>query len=248
MINLAFEHGPMKGMVSMGPDLLPPLATWAWLVALAAVLVFHCGHFVRMSGQHRWFHASHLLMLVSMLYMFAGMEYKWKWFPKSWWVAIFWLSTVAMAGWLILRLVQRRPFSFLWVFALVMQAAMIYMWMPNWAPALTWTLVVYFGVETVAWLSGRLDDSKRTTAILRGGGRPVAPVAPESATGTASRPIGPGRAAVGVLDDFKWMTVADGSDRAVVVPLGHNSAAARVSMAIMAASMAYMFAAMQLMR
>jgi hypothetical protein len=43
------------------------------------------------------------------------------------------------------------------------------------------------------------------------------------------------------------MSVGTG-DRPVDVPLAQNTTAARVSMAIMAASMAYMFAAMQLMR
>lgn len=247
MSNFAFGNIPTNAMASSGPDLLPPWVTWVWLVALAAILIFHCGHFVRLRGQHRWFHASHILMLVSMLYMFAGMEYKWKWFPKNWWVAIFWLSTVAIAGWIILRLAQRRPFSFLWIFALIMQAAMIYMWMPSWAPALTWTLVVYFGLETVAWFGGLLDDSKRTTAVTRGG-RAVMPAPPDSAIPAASMAIRPASAAVGLLDDSKRTGAVVEGDRTVVVPLGHDSAIARASMALMAASMAHMFAAMQLMR
>jgi hypothetical protein len=222
----------------MGTDLLPPWATWLWLIALTAVLVFHCGHLVRMSGQPRWFHASHILMLVSMLIMYAGMEYKWTWFPKSAWVPIFWVSTLAIAGWIAVRLIQRRPFSFQWFLALIMQASMIYMWMPNWAPALTWTLVVYFSLETVAWLSGRLDDSKAATATVAGTAPVVTPVAPTA--GTA-------RSGTALLDDSKLTTAALPSTRPRFVPLGDDSAVARASMAIMAASMAYMFAAMQLM-
>ena len=113
---------PSGGMAPRFLNLLPLWVTCLWLVALAAVLVFHCGHFVRMGGEHRWFHAGHILMLVSMLYMFASMEFKWKWFPSSWWVIIFWLSTAAILGWMVVRIVQRRPFSFLWIFALIMQA------------------------------------------------------------------------------------------------------------------------------
>jgi len=56
---------------------------------------------------------------------------------------------VAIVEWMILRFVQRRPFRFLWIFALIMQATMSYMWMPKWAPARTWIVVVYFGLETV---------------------------------------------------------------------------------------------------
>lgn len=239
MSNLTAGDIAMGGMAAMGPNLLPLWVTWLWLAALAAVLVLHCGHFVRMGGEHRWFHASHILMLVSMLYMFASMEFKWKWFPSSSWVVIFWMSTAAIVVWMILRAVQRRPFSFLWIFALIMQAAMIYMWMPNWAPALTWTLVVYYGLEAIAWLSGRLDDSRQAATL--------APAA-DPVTARASKPDMTGSGSVGVLSDPKQTTAAVPGDRAVFVSLAQNSPAARVSMAIMAASMAYMFAAMQLMR
>jgi len=248
MSNLVFGNITMKGMASsMGPDLLPPLVTWVWLVALAAVLILHCGHFVRMGGEHRWFHSSHILMLVSQIYMFAGMEFKWKWFPKSWWVAIFWVSTVVIAGWMILSLVQRRRFSFLWFFALIMQAAMIYMWMPSWAPALTWVLVAYFGLETVAWIGGLLDDSKQGTAGVHGGRSLGLPASPDPVS-AASRARRSASGAVGVLDDSRTATVAAEANHMAFEPMGHHSAASRVSMAVMAASMGYMFAAMQLMR
>jgi Domain of unknown function (DUF5134) len=228
-------------MASQPLNLLPLWVTCLWLVALAAVLFFHSGHFVRMGGEHRWFHASHVLMLVSMLYMFASMEFKWKWFPSSWWVVIFWLSTAAILGWMILRFVQRRPFSFLWIFALVMQATMIYMWMPPsaWVPALTWILVVYFGLETVAWLLGRLDDSKSAMAIGPGDRSVVVPVAPGSAAAPARLATQP-KSSVDLLDEPK--------PAKAFLSLGEDSMVARVSMAIMAASMGYMFAAMQLMR
>ena len=200
------DGGMSGGMMAMsGPDLLPPLVTWLWLIALAAVLVFHCSHFVRMGGQHRWFHASHILMLVSMLYMYASMEFHWKWLPANLQAAVFGLSTAAIVVWMISRFVQRRPFSYLWILALIMQAAMVYMWLPDWLPVLTWALVVYYGLETIAWLVGLINDTKGAGAV------------------------GPG-------------------DRAAFVPLAHPSLTANVSMAIMAASMGYMFAAMQLMR
>lgn len=193
-------------MMSMsGPDLLPPLVTWLWLAALAAVLVLHCSHLVRAGGQHRWFHASHILMLVSMLYMYASMEFHWKWLPAGVQAAAFGLSSLAIAIWMVSRLVRRMPFSYLWILAVVMQAAMAYMWLPEWLTALTWALVVYYGLETLAWLLGLVNDTN---------GR-----------GT----VGPG-------------------DRSVFVALAHPSRATNVSMAVMAASMGYMFAAMQLMR
>ncbi|MBK9740568.1 MAG: DUF5134 domain-containing protein [Actinobacteria bacterium] len=194
------------GMMAMsGPDLLPPWVTWLWLIALTAVLVFHCAHFIRMGGQHRWFHASHILMLVSMLYMYASMEFRWTWLSADAQAIVFGLSSAAILIWLITWVVQKQPFSYLWILALIMQVAMIYMWLPDWIPALTWALVVYYGLETLAWLFGLIDDTKGKGAI------------------------GPG-------------------DRSAFVPLAHPSLLGNASMAIMAASMGYMFAAMQVMR
>ena len=125
MNGLVVGNPAMGAMKVMSQGLLPPWVTWLWLVALAAVLVIHCGHLIQMGGQHRWYHASHILMLVSMLYMFASMEFKWTWFPKNLSVSLFVISTAAIAGWMVLRFVQRRAFSALWIIALVMQASMI---------------------------------------------------------------------------------------------------------------------------
>jgi hypothetical protein len=144
-------------------------------------------------------------MLVSMLYMYAMMEFGWHWLSATLQSWVFGLTTIAIAIWMILRVVQRRPFSWLWILALIMQAAMAYMWLPQWIPALTWVLVAYYSLEALAWLAGRIDDTKGASAG------------------------GPG-------------------DRTGYVSLAHPSLTANVSMAIMAASMAYMFAAMQLMR
>jgi hypothetical protein len=201
--DVAVDH--VGHLAMSGLDLLPPLVTWLWLIALTAVLAVHCGHVAHRGAQHRWFHASHILMLISMLYMYASMEFGWAWFPRIWWVTIFSMSSAAVAAWMVLHFVQRRPVSILWVLALVMQAAMVYMWLPDWAPALTWTLVLYYGLEAAAWLAGFLDDSIPTMAVGRG-------------------------------------------DGGLAVPLVHDSTLNRVSMATMAASMAYMFAAMQLMQ
>jgi hypothetical protein len=228
MSTLVFSDISM-GMKPMGTDLLPPWVTWLWLIALAAVLVLHCSHLVRMGGQRRWYHASHILMLVSMLYMYASMEFRWTWLSHSLQAVIFSMTTAAIIVWMVYRFVQRQPFSFLWVLALIMQAAMIYMWLPNWAPALTWTLVVYFGLETVAWLAGLLNDSKAGMAV-----------------GPSRQGLG-GSAPHGSLSERGSVSFGSGDDH-VDVPLATNTVADRVSMAIMAASMAYMFAAMQLMR
>jgi hypothetical protein len=229
------------GMKSMGTDLLPPWVTWLWLLALTAVLILHCGHLARMGGQHWWFHASHILMLVSMLYMYESMELTWRWLSSSMQVVIFSMSTTAILVWMVSRFVQRRPFSPLWILALIMQAAMVYMWLPSWAPVLTWTLVGYYGIETIAWLSGRLDDSTWPKS--------VGPSAHEGPVLRAHDPAFTGaNPAVGLGEDTKAATTVVPGTRESVVCLAHNTVSDRVSMAIMAARMAYMFAAMQLMR
>lgn len=203
----------MSGMSDMAGmsdhlDLLPMWVSVVWIVALAAVLIFHCGHLVHIGGQHRWYHASHIVMLIGMLYMYAMMAFNWNAIPSEVWVAVYSVTTVVMAVWMIARVVGKRPFSYLWVLALVQQAAMIYMWMPmsSWVAVFTWALVVYFTAEAIAWLVGWCDDARE--------GR-----------GNA---VGPG-------------------DRALVSSLGHGGWQVNISMAIMAGSMAYMFAGMQLM-
>ncbi len=197
----------MSGM-SMGVDIFPLWVSVVWIVALSAVLIFHCGHLVRMGGQHRWFHSAHIVMLVGMIYMYAMMAFNWKWISGNAWMWLYILTTLAMLIWMVARIVTKKPFSYLWILALVQQAAMIYMWAPMtyWVPAFTWALVVYFALETIAWLVGWCNDAKE--------GR-----------GNA---VGPG-------------------DRSLVMPLGHSSTLGNLSMAVMAASMAYMFAGMQLM-
>ena len=199
----------MSGMnMSDYIDILPLWVSVIWIVALAAVLVFHCGHLIHMGGQHRWFHATHIVMLIGMLYMYAGMAFNWNFIPGPVCVWLYALTSAAMVIWMVMRVVQKKPFSYLWILAFISQAAMIYMWMPmsSWVAWLSWGLVVYFTLETIAWLAGLCDDGKE--------GR-----------GNA---VGPG-------------------DRSLVMPLGNSTVWGKVSMAIMAASMAYMFAGMQLM-
>ncbi len=203
------DHMSMDSMMSMGgPDLFPAWVMYLWIAALTAVLVFHCLHWIKMAGQHRWFHAAHIVMLVGMIYMFAMMEFKLDWVSKWLLVWLYALTTVAILGWMAVRIVQKKPFSYLWILALVQQAAMIYMWMPmsDWVAWLSYGLTAYFALEALGWLVGYIGDTKP--------GRGFA--------------VGPG-------------------SRSDVVALGHTRFIDNVSMAVMAASMSYMFVGMQLM-
>ncbi len=107
---------------------------------------------------------------------------------------------------------------------------MAYMGMPTWAPALTWALVVYFSLEAVAWVAGLLDDSKPSRAIGPWTPASAAP-APDDLIAQGSRKVRP-----------------ETRRSLVFVSLAPTTFGARLSMGVIAASMAYMFAAMQLMR
>ncbi len=199
----------MSGSMSMsGPDLFPSWVMFGWIAALTAVLVLHIGYLLRMAGQHRWFHLAHVAMIVGMIYMYAMMEFKLKWVSGPVWVWFYTVTTAAILVWMIVRFVTRKPFSYLWVLALLQQAAMIYMWIPmsSWVPWFSYLLTAYFAVEALVWLVGRISDVKPGRGFE----------------------VGPG-------------------PRGEAVRLGHTSFLSNLSMAVMAASMSYMFLGMQLM-
>jgi hypothetical protein len=142
-------------MMSSGSDLLSARASVVWLAALAGVVIFHCGHVISMRGQYRWYHVSHIVMLLGMLYMYAAVAFGVDLLPADVWLIIYVATSVVIVGWMLLRLAQRRSLGYLWVLALAQQVAMIYMWMPmrDWIPWLSYALAGYFTLETIAWLT-----------------------------------------------------------------------------------------------
>ncbi len=190
----------------MSPDagLLSARASALWVAALCVVLVFHCGHLIRMHGERRWYHCAHVAMLLGMLYMYASLVFGLELLPAHVWLAIYVATSAAISIWICGRYRQRRAFGYLWVVALVQQGAMIYMWAPMkyWLPLVSYALAAYFALETSAWLA------RACTAPAPGG------------------------------------AVAGGL---LVPPLAHRSVSGDICMAIMAASMGYMFVGMQLM-
>ena len=203
------DMGGMTGMTGMtGTNILPTWVDVLWIAALLVVLVFHCIHLARMGGLHRWFHLVHIVMIVGMIAMFAIMGFTVSWLSSSAWMWLYAITSAAIVVWMIVRVVRRQPFSFLWILALVQQAAMIYMWAPmsNWVPWVSYALAFYFLIETLSWLLGLCNDGAP--------GRRFA--------------VGPG-------------------DRSLAMPMGHTTWPGRLAMAVMAASMGYMFWGMQLM-
>jgi len=192
-------------MMSSSADLFSAKASVIWVAALFVVLIFHCSHLIHMRGERRWYHTAHVVMLLGMLYMYAAVAFGLDWFPAHVWMIIYVATSAAIVSWMLVQYEQRRTFGFLWILALVQQGAMIYMWMPMtvWVPRVSYALAVYFGLETMAWLT-----------------RAFKPWSGNAVTG-ASGPV--------------------------VIPLAHRSAFGNICMTIMAASMGYMFAGMQLM-
>ena len=193
-------------MISADAGLLSAGASAVWMAALCVVLVFHCGHLIRMHGERRWYHGAHVTMLLGMLYMYASVAFGLELLPAHVWLIIYVATSAAIIIWIWERYRQRRSFGHLWVVALVQQGAMIYMWAPmnHWLPLVSYVFAAYFALETSAWL---------TRACIK---------------------PAPGAAVAG----------ANGS---LVMPLAHRSVRGDICMAIMAASMGYMFVGMQLM-
>ena len=75
----------------MSPDagLLSARASAVWIAALCVVLVFHCGHLIRMHGERRWYHCAHVVMLLGMLYMYASVAFGLDLFPAHVWLTIY---------------------------------------------------------------------------------------------------------------------------------------------------------------
>jgi LysM repeat protein len=193
-------------MMSAGAGLLSARASAIWIAALCVVLVFHCGHLIRMRGERRWYHCAHVAMLLGMLYMYAAMAFGLDLLPAHVWLIIYIATSAAVGIWIWERFRRRRSIGHLWIAALVQQGAMIYMWAPGnyWLPMVSYAFAAYFALETSAWL-------------MRACIRPA-----------------PGAAVAG----------RGGS---LVMPLAHGSVRGDICMAIMAASMGYMFVGMQLM-
>jgi Domain of unknown function (DUF5134)/LysM domain len=171
--------------MSLGPDLLSPKASVIWLAALLAVLVFHCSHLTHVRGQNRWYHCAHVVMLFGMLYMYAFVAFGWHWFPADIWMLIYAVTSAAIIGWMLVRFVQRRSLSYLWVLALAQQGAMIYMWMPmaDWMPWLSYPLAGYFTLETMAWLTWARNKPVHRSAVAGGPRSMVMDLEPRSAFG-----------------------------------------------------------------
>jgi hypothetical protein len=217
MTDMGPMPGPMDSMMNM--SLLPVWVWAAWAVALVAVALVHVRHARSMSGQPRWWHIVHVLMSVGMLAMYADMHQR----ALNWLIAVvFAAAAVALAVTIGVLRGRERSLNPLWVATTIDVLAMVYMGVimrPSVrGPAtLTWVFVVDLVGQTLAWAGGLWD---RVPVLRRAAAGAAVRVDGESSNALAA----PARPSVGLT--------------------AHVSIDIRISLAVMAASMAYMLAAL----
>jgi hypothetical protein len=171
----------------MSPDagLLSARASAVWIAALCVVLVFHCGHMIRMHGERRWYHCAHVAMLLGMLCMYSSVAFGLELFPAHVWLTIYLATSAAIIIWIWERYRQQRSFGYLWIVALVQQGAMIYMLAPMnyWLPLVSYAFAAYFALETSAWLTRACVKPAPGAVAAGAGGSVDMPLAHRSVRG-----------------------------------------------------------------
>jgi hypothetical protein len=176
-------------------------------------------HARRMSGQPRWWHIVHVLMSVGMLAMYADMDQR----GLNWLIAVvFAAAAMALAVTIGVLRGRERSLNPLWVATTIDMLAMVYMGvitLPSVrGPAtLTWVFGVYLAGQTLAWAGGLWDR----VPVLR-----------------------PAAAGAAVRMDRESSNALAAPTRPTVGLTAHVSIDIRISLAAMAASMAYMLAAL----
>src|SRR6476661_1929603 len=214
----------MGSMTSM--PLLPDWLRVVWVVALGVVIVTHVWHAYCRPGQHRWWHAGHILMAAGMAVMYVPGSMTEPGLSR---VGVVLFGGVALATAAVTVVLRRRESALnpLWVVAAVDMLVMAYMWLPAAIrpSLLDYALAAYLGCQLLAWaLWGRDHVIARppvpaATAPMMAGAGPGRPAAARP-----SAPLTYPSAAVGLI-----------AERAPVV---------RASLAVMAASMSYMLIVM----
>lgn len=199
---------------------MPFLPEWlrvGWAVLLLAAVVAHAAHVRVMSGQRRWWHVAHTAMAAAMMLMYLVPPMS---APVPYRVGLVVFACGAAAVAVATVLLRRREGATnpLWVASGVDLLAMTYMLLPmgSHVAAVNYVFVVYLVTSAVAWAGGLW---KRAPAFRQ----PVA--------------AGAGGELVATSD------AASSSGRALGLT-AESSADVPVTLAVMAAGMAYMLAVM----
>lgn len=218
--------------MTMSFPLLPMWSQIAWTVALSAVLAAHLRHAWGMRGQARWWHVSHVTMLAGMIVMYFPPSMTSHWFAavRRPCLVVFGVVAVTLVTTALMTWARERNPNPLWLLAALDSVAMAYMWLPHGLRpgALTWAIVAYCALGTIAWLAGLWSRPVYRTVTV---------AEPQAQAILAGRPGAEGSAGL-----------AEPSAAAVREPRhalsAHNTIGTRVTLAVMTASMAYMLLAM----
>lgn len=141
-------------VTSGGLHLMPTWLGLVFTVALVAVVVAHVRHLVEAPGESRLWHASHVLMGVGMAVMFAPAAIDHIAIPAVVWQLLFANAAGVVLALLLFRTLEGRATNLLWLAAAADLAAMVYMWLGQILPLLSWVLVGYSLAGCVFWLLG----------------------------------------------------------------------------------------------
>jgi hypothetical protein len=220
--------GPMGP--AMGIPLLPQWLRIVWAVALAGVLLLHVWHAWFVRGQPRWWHVGHIVMALGMMGMYLlGMTDPGLYRTG---VVLFAAMTVALATTAVLLRRREGALNPLWMASAVDMLAMTFMLLPSAAQpaAVRSVFVAYLTCQMLAWALGLWDY----VPVLQPVPPPPGPVPGPRATATTRR-----------VQAVAPITAILAHNRDRVLGLtAHCTPAIRVSLAVMAASMAYMLAVM----
>lgn len=218
----------------------PWLPTWlavVWTAAYVVIVVLHVRHAATMSGAGRWWHSGHIVMALGMADMFWPHPPHSFFIPSTGWTIIFAVGAVAALVMAVRRsFVDRRP-SLLWLVVAVDFGAMTWMWvmMRFSAPLLTIAFIVWCVIEAVGWMTGALvseaDTALHASSAVAKSAVPAGHGDGHSAGPSTELPVGPG-------DDASPQS-AHGDH------VSHGGLSMRISLAVMALGMAFMFAVMQ---
>jgi hypothetical protein len=215
---------------AMSMPLLPQWLRIVWAVALTGVLLLHLWHAWYIPGQPRWWHTGHIIMALGMMGMYLlGMAHSGLYRAG---VALFAIMTLALVTTAVVFRRQERVLNPLWMASAVDMLAMTYMLLPPAAqPAgVRWVFVAYLACQALAWA---LDIWDRVP-VLQPAPPPPAPVPASRATATTGR-----------IQAVAPATTIPGQSGGRVLGLtAHCTPAIRISLTVMAASMAYMLAVM----
>lgn len=220
--------GAMDGHMAMSMALLPAWLRLVWVIVLAGVTLVHLWHARSMSGQPRWWHVAHTVMALGMLAMYAAHPMAQRGLDRGE-AVVFGVATVVLA---VTTAVLRRREDVLnpvWVASCLEMLAMTYMAVIMQLPTdarptpVTWLVVSYLASQILAWAFGIWDRVPALTPRTQ-------VVSATSPNGTASSAAPP-------------VAETPATRPSVGLP-AHYTPAIRVSLAVMAASMAYMLAVM----